>query len=771
VLLAGLAIVLMALSLVAAVSTLILGIQTASTGGLPYVGIVLLAGALCVLAYGLNRRGHYWPAALLVVGTVVAAVWTSLLTLPPSPDNNLIILAYLAVPLLVSGLLLPLWPTLAIAAGNVVVLLALAVLKPGAFIYLAIMSALTCAMTVLREHQMNEIERRNRELAESVAQFQSAFEYAAIGMALVALDGRWLRANRSLCTLLGYSEAELRAIDFQAITHPDDLAADLGHIRRLLTGEVASYQLEKRYYHKQGQLVWTSLSVSLVHTAAGAPLHFVSQIQDISERKQVEDALRASEARFRTLSNASPIGVYETDAQGRDLYHNAHWQALTGLSDEDMQGAGWLQAVHPEDREQVMADWERCLREEQPFVQEYRFLDAAGRVRWAQSHAAAIRSGTGEVAGYVGTVGDITELKTGAHALQAANERMASWVSELEQNSRDIGLLNELTNLLQSCFTAEEAYNILQQIGPQLFPQQAGLLGVTNASRNLVETMAAWGDGAVPTPAAFLPDDCWALRRGRPHWYEAGSGTVRCAHVDPAVPPSCLCLPMMAHGEGMGVLHLQAAAPDGPPLTAARRSFAQTVADSVSLALANLKLRERLRDQAIRDPLTGLFNRRYLEETLDRELGRAERDEQPVGVLMLDIDYFKRFNDSFGHAAGDEVLRALGRVLGQQVRVEDIACRYGGEEFTLVLPGCSLEAACQRAEQLRQQARDLHLVHAGQPVGGITISVGVAVSPQHGLTDGPLLRAADAALYQAKQAGRNQVVAAAMPGYGFLKGT
>jgi diguanylate cyclase (GGDEF)-like protein len=211
------------------------------------------------------------------------------------------------------------------------------------------------------------------------------------------------------------------------------------------------------------------------------------------------------------------------------------------------------------------------------------------------------------------------------------------------------------------------------------------------------------------------------------------------------------------------VLHLYANAPDAPALNQARRNFAQTVADSVSQALANLKLRERLRDQSIRDVLTNLFNRRYLEETFERELRRAERDGLPVGVLMLDIDYFKRFNDDFGHAAGDEVLRALGRLLNRQVRVEDIACRYGGEEFTLVLPGCSLEVTCARAEQLRAQVHELHISHAGTPLGGITVSIGVAAFPLHGATDLVLLRAADAALYQAKQAGRNQVRVAERP--------
>jgi diguanylate cyclase (GGDEF)-like protein len=291
-------------------------------------------------------------------------------------------------------------------------------------------------------------------------------------------------------------------------------------------------------------------------------------------------------------------------------------------------------------------------------------------------------------------------------------------------------------------------------MGPQLFPQEAGLVGVINPTLNLVETVITLG-AAAPAMPAFPPEDCWALRRGRAHWYEGGTGTVRCPHLGDLQPETYLCVPMMAHGEALGVLHLQG-------LSASGRNFAQTVADNISLALANLNLRERLRDQSIRDVLTGLFNRRYLEETLERELKRAERENTPVGILMLDIDNFKRFNDSYGHAAGDEIMRGLGRILARQVRVEDFACRYGGEEFTLVLPGCTLEAACQRAESLCAQLRDLRVPHGGQVLGGLTLSVGVAAFPQHGATGPAVLRAADAALYRAKKAGRNQVMPAAM---------
>jgi diguanylate cyclase (GGDEF)-like protein len=184
------------------------------------------------------------------------------------------------------------------------------------------------------------------------------------------------------------------------------------------------------------------------------------------------------------------------------------------------------------------------------------------------------------------------------------------------------------------------------------------------------------------------------------------------------------------------------------------------VADNLALALSNLHLRARLQQQAIRDPLTGLFNRRYLDETLERELQRAERHQHPISIIMIDIDHFKRFNDIYGHHAGDLLLQAVGQFLRTHTRGEDIACRYGGEEFVLVLPEASLEEARRRAEHIRTAMKHIFVEHNGQMLGGNTISLGVAVFPTHGTTADYLIDEADRALYQAKGAGRNCVVVA-----------
>ena len=218
-----------------------------------------------------------------------------------------------------------------------------------------------------------------------------------------------------------------------------------------------------------------------------------------------------------------------------------------------------------------------------------------------------------------------------------------------------------------------------------------------------------------------------------------------------------LCVPLTAHGEALGVLSL-VAHPAAPAETLVR--LARSVAEPTALALANLRMQDTLRTQSIRDPLTDLFNRCYMEESLEREVRHAQWAERALVVVMADLDHFKRVNDRFGHEAGDQLLRAVGDLLLSQIRGGDSACRYGGEEFTLILPEITPEAARQRCEQLRLGVKHLAVQYRGEPLLPVTISFGIATFPQHGLTGSSLLRAADAALYRAKAGRRDGVVVA-----------
>jgi diguanylate cyclase (GGDEF)-like protein len=357
----------------------------------------------------------------------------------------------------------------------------------------------------------------------------------------------------------------------------------------------------------------------------------------------------------------------------------------------------------------------------------------------------------------------VSERQEIEFALRESNDRLRLGVDELRQHNNKIILLNEMGDLLQSCSMAEEAYTIIGQYGERLFIEKSGALCMINSSRNIVETAVVWGKHP-PRQDIFALNECWALRRGRIHMLNESGLELLCPHLNAQPPLDALCIPLVAQGETIGILHLQSglAKPDQPyrepaVITEIQLQLAKAMADTIALALANLKLRLSLLDQSIRDPLTGLFNRRYLEETLEREIHRAARLQRYVAVIMLDIDHFKRFNDTFSHEAGDILLRELGVFLKQQIRGGDFACRYGGEEFILILPEISMEDLRHSAERLRKKVKELHIQYGGETLEAITLSLGVALFPVHGITGKAVIHAADEALYEAKHQGRDRV--------------
>jgi diguanylate cyclase (GGDEF)-like protein len=356
---------------------------------------------------------------------------------------------------------------------------------------------------------------------------------------------------------------------------------------------------------------------------------------------------------------------------------------------------------------------------------------------------------------------EVTERRHTEEALHQANERLQESIAALEQRTRESALFAQLSDLLQGCTTTEEAGRAIGRIAPQLFPGCSGVLFAFSPSRDDLEAIVKWGDGAVEmADRIFEPGSCWALRLGRANRAEGLCEGLPCrASSEPA---NSFCAPMIAQGETLGVLHLRSNPLTGTGIgkTASQEQLAVTIAERIALAVANLRLQETLRNQSIRDPLTGLFNRRFMEETLAREIRRAQRSQHPMGVILLDLDHFKRFNDSYGHAAGDTLLRELGGFIRGHIRGGDVGCRYGGEEFLLILPESDSKGTCARAEELRKGVSGLNMAHRGQPLGAITMSLGVAIFPEHALDMEDLLRSADRALYQAKQAGRDRVMVA-----------
>jgi len=342
--------------------------------------------------------------------------------------------------------------------------------------------------------------------------------------------------------------------------------------------------------------------------------------------------------------------------------------------------------------------------------------------------------------------------------LDQSNAALQARTRDLERRTLTINLLGRLANRLPASANEQEFVEVVQSYAPQLLPGTPGALYTITESHNLLQRVGTWGDPAASS-SEFTPSQCWGLRRGQPHCVEDPSHDIVCSHVQRDHVTAYRCLPLVAQGETVGLLYLEGR--DGPVI--ADEADLGVLTETIAFSLVNQRLRERLRNQSIRDPLTSLFNRRYLEESLELECSRADRTGSAVSLIMADIDHFKHFNDTFGHEAGDAVLKAMAELLKRLVRQGDVACRFGGEEFILVLPGTSTAEAAALADRIRLALHGLELSHHGQALGNVTSSFGVASYPAAGLTPDELIEAVDHALYAAKTAGRDCVKQAEAP--------
>jgi diguanylate cyclase (GGDEF)-like protein len=345
----------------------------------------------------------------------------------------------------------------------------------------------------------------------------------------------------------------------------------------------------------------------------------------------------------------------------------------------------------------------------------------------------------------------LKEGRAARHSLRGLSEQLSSGLQRLELRNREISLLSRMAGALHSINRFDECYSIIGRFAGQLFPCNAGSLTLYHPSRDVLEDVAHWGEWPDGLDL-FEPHSCWAIRRGQSHQVLDPAKDLLCPHLQGTelAGRGYVCVPLMAQGEPLGVLTLSGL--QEPDL-----ELAEAFAEQISLGVSNLTLRESLRQQSLMDALTGLHNRRFLDETLRRELLRATRKQSSVAVVLLDVDHFKRFNDTFGHEAGDLVLRHLAMEMKRNVRTSDLACRYGGEEFCLVMPEIGREDAVERCESLRLAVSRLQVRYGGQPLGPINISLGLAWFPQDGEQMDALLHAADLALYQAKRGGRNRL--------------
>ncbi|HLO47924.1 MAG TPA: diguanylate cyclase [Kamptonema sp.] len=532
------------------------------------------------------------------------------------------------------------------------------------------------------------------------------------------------------------------------------------------------YEFEYRMMTADDCIIWIRDMVNVI-TENNHPIKLRGVMMDITKDKQAEiekmqliASLRESEERYRAVVEQSAEGIFLIDGYSKQIIEaNSSYLNLIGYNRQEILQLTLYDIVNI-DRETLDAKIDRIFTDNHLYINETQHHHKNGSPIDVAISISLIAYNSQKV--FCIVVHNISNRKQVEGALresqrltQRINEQLTIKVNELEQRNDEITLLSHMSDLIQSCLNREEAARVIGQFMPLLFPKSYGSIFMISNSKNLVEAITSWGD-VITSHSVFSTIECIALRRGHPHLVEDTNRGLVCNHIHAELlPRAYFCIPMVAQGEAMGVLYLSF--PENaemPALPKAKQHLAVTVARQISLALANIKLHETLQHQSIRDPLTGLFNRRYLEESLERELHRARRTQQPLAICMIDADRFKRFNDKFGHEAGDAVLRELGMFLQKNISASDIACRYGGEELTLILPDSSLEETRMRAEQLREGVKQLQIEHRRQPLGSITVSIGVACFPEHGNSTEALVRAADAALYRAKKDGRDRVVTA-----------
>ena len=606
-------------------------------------------------------------------------------------------------------------------------------------------------------------DRRRAEeaLRQSEERFRLLVENSSDGVQMLARDGTIFYASRPACRLLGYEIEHVIGRPVFDFVHPDDQGCASSHFADLMASPGVAVPSEYRFRHADG--TYRHIECIAVNRLDQQGVNaIVVNFRDVTDRLAAGRALIESEERFRAVFDSAMLAIVRVDLEGRVIDANRAALGLGGYTLDEARGRAVDEFLHPDDA-QASHEAFRLLASgrRDSYQAERKFRGKNGRTVWAIVSASLVRDAAGHPSFCIAMFENITERKQAEAELVETNQRLSVWIRELEQRTREISLLSELGDMLQACKTSQEAVAVVAPLSAQLFPGAAGVLRVFESGTELLAPATRWGPAEEADVCSL--DDCWAIRRGRPHVVEDGGTGIRCRHLAGRAGAASVCAPLIAHGELLGLLTLVLPSSQRPmePM----RRLASTVAEHVALALANLRLHDTLRSQSIRDPLTGLFNRRYMEESLQREMRRAARGREPVGIIMLDIDRFKDLNDRHGHEAGDALLRSVGAILERSVRAEDIACRYGGEEFTLILPEASIVEATQRAEYIRQAIAHLSVQHQRQHLGRVTVSIGVAMYPDHGPTGDIVLRAADAALYQAKARGRNRTVVSRATGF------
>lgn len=473
----------------------------------------------------------------------------------------------------------------------------------------------------------------------------------------------------------------------------------------------------------------------------------------------IRKAFVSEQRKINLLLNAVPEGILEIDAAGTIVFVNPQLCDLFGYTTEELLGKPLEVLVPPGARDGHAARrqsfWHSARSRPMGSGMDITGIRKNGSLVPVDISLSRLETHRGTAIYCM--VRDNSARKAFERQLLENNRRLTDSVAALERHSRELQALTDMGELLHSSASERELYGIVARTIARLLPDFSGALYVLKEQRGTADKVVSWGVEGDALRGLAGTSDCWALRRGRTHASLSPADHPRCEHGTRGEPRLGCCVPLLGHGELLGVLHLGTASLGAAEAAASRLHLLNAIANQVALSLANLRLRDKLLEQSHIDPLTGLYNRRAIDEHFEEGVRRALAESREIALLALDIDHFKSFNDRHGHDGGDVALREVGTLLRRTLRHGDVLCRFGGEEFAVLLPETTSAEAEVVAEKLRTAVEAMPLHREGRSLGHVSVSIGVAVLDVQGDTLSALMRRADRALYRAKSGGRNRV--------------
>ncbi|MDF5735513.1 MULTISPECIES: diguanylate cyclase [unclassified Nostoc] len=477
-------------------------------------------------------------------------------------------------------------------------------------------------------------------------------------------------------------------------------------------------------------------------------------VEAIGKYQEDTCELKRSQQMQGLFLDNGPFGAYIKDEQSRMLYYNQELQSIFSIDSQQ-----WLGKTDneffpdPEEARQVIENDKIVLRTLRPLkvIEQVKKPGNDQTSYWLSFKFPFCDYVTG--ANRIGGISiDITESIETQRSLTDINRQLEEKTLKLEAKKQELISLSDMADMLYSCESEDEVYQVVALTCSKLFPNMSGCICIIANSKNYVQINSIWGRER-SSKEIFSQSQCWALRRGKFNLLSPRNSGLMCSHLVQPVSGAHLCVPLFGQGEVVGVLHIYALEEISPE----EQQTTEIIARSLAFALNNISIKERLTHDNLRDAMTQLFNQNYLQTITEQRLAEAERSAQPLSVIFLDIDNFKSYNSRYGHLTANIVLQGLAKLLLKSIRSFDIACRWGGEEFVIVMPNMTLETLRKRVEQLRVDVEQMQLKDGDHILEGITASFGIAVS-EPGITVKDFLNRADQAMLEAKRKGKNRVM-------------